>query len=120
MSSTGQAPTAERRRERRVDMRLPMQVRGMDTDGATFEERTRSVNICRGGVAFVTRRKLGAGASLEIRIPLPAPGGAAEDEFATVGRVVHIKAATEDNNLIIGVEFTGPRFRRIFQAETIN
>ena len=56
MSSTGAAPTAERRRERRIDIRLPIQVRGKDAEGAEFEERTSSENLCRGGVAFVTRR----------------------------------------------------------------
>jgi c-di-GMP-binding flagellar brake protein YcgR len=120
MSSTGVVPTAERRRERRIDIRLPIQVRGTDAEGAEFEERTSSENLCRGGVAFVTRRKIGHGANLEIRIPLPAPGGTSEDEFSTVGRVVHVKNAEADAGLLIGVEFTGPRFRRIFQSEVTN
>ena len=120
MSSTGAVPTAERRRERRIDIRLPIQVRGTDAEGAEFEERTSSENLCRGGVAFVTRRKIGHGASLEIRIPLPAPGGTSEDEFSTVGRVVHVKTADAEAGLLIGVEFTGPRFRRIFQSEVTN
>jgi c-di-GMP-binding flagellar brake protein YcgR len=116
VTATGQVPTAERRRERRVEIRLPIHVRGTDAEGAEFEERTSSENICRGGVAFVTRRKLGHGTTLEIRIPLPAPSGTSEDEFSTIGRVVHVKNA--DAGLYIGVEFTGPRFRRIFQSET--
>ncbi len=120
MNATGQAPTLERRRERRLDVRLQLQVRGTDAEGATYEERTRTENICRGGVAFVTRRKLGAGTSVEIRIPLPARSGASEDEFATVGRVVHVANASEPASLLIGVEFTGPRFSRIFQAESTN
>jgi c-di-GMP-binding flagellar brake protein YcgR len=118
VSGTGSAATPERRRERRIDIRLPIHVRGKDAEGADFEERTSSENICRGGVAFVTRRKIGYGTTLQIRIPLPAPTGASEDEFSTVGRVVHIKNAELDAGLLIGVEFTGPRFRRIFQAET--
>ena len=120
MTATGQAPTAERRREKRIDIRLPIQVRGKDADGTEFDERTSSENLCRGGVAFVTRRKIGHGANLEIRIPLPAPSGTSEDEFSTVGRVVHVKNAdvNADAGLLIGVEFTGPRFRRIFQSET--
>jgi len=117
VTATGQAPTAERRRERRIDIRLPIHVRGTDAEGAEFEERTSSENLCRGGVAFVTRRKIGHGTSLEIRIPLPAPSGTSEDEFSTIGRVVHVKSAEADAGLLIGVEFTGPRFRRIFQSE---
>lgn len=120
MSATGSAPTAERRRERRIDIRLPIRVRGKDLEGAEFEERTSSENLCRGGVAFVTRRKIGHGTSLEIRIPLPAPAGTADDEFSTVGRVVHVNNAEPEAGLLIGVEFTGPRFRRIFQSEATN
>jgi hypothetical protein len=30
---------------------------------------------------------------------------------------VHVKNAAADAGLYIGVEFTGPRFRRIFQSE---
>ena len=118
MSGTGQSPMAERRRERRIDIRLPIHVRGKDAEGAEFEEHTSSENICRGGVGFVTRRKLGHGMTLEIRIPLPAPAGSSEDEFSTIGRVVHVKNAEAEAGLYIGVEFTGLRFRRIFQSET--
>jgi c-di-GMP-binding flagellar brake protein YcgR len=117
VSGASTVATPERRRERRIDIRLPIHVRGKDAEGAEFEERTSSENICRGGVAFVTRRKLGHGTTLEIRIPLPASTGTAEDEFSTVGRVVHVKNVDADAGLYIGVEFTGPRFRRIFQSE---
>jgi hypothetical protein len=120
MSVSEQPSGSERRRDRRVDMQLTVHVRGTDTEGAEFDERTRSINICRSGVAFTTRRKLGAGTSLQIRIPLPAPSGASEDEFSTVGRVVHAKASVDSAELVIGVEFTGPRFRRIFQTEAVN
>jgi c-di-GMP-binding flagellar brake protein YcgR len=120
MSATAPTPIPERRRERRIGVQLPLHVRWTEPNGAAFEERTKSENICRGGVAFVTRRKVGTGASLEIRIPLPGAGSASESEFSTVGRVVHIKDADEPAAVLVGVEFTGPRFRRIFQAETTN
>lgn len=117
MSYMGQAAKMERRRERRIAVHLPMQVRGKDFEGAEFEESTRSENLCRGGAAFVLRRKLGQGSSLEIRIPLPAPDGASEDEFSTVGRVVHLVESVRPTGQLVGVEFIGPRFRRIFQTE---
>jgi c-di-GMP-binding flagellar brake protein YcgR len=117
MSAAGVAPIPERRRERRIDIRLPVHVRGQDDQGSEFDERTQSENLCRGGVAFAVRHRIGAGTSLEIRIPLPAPTGAADDEFSTVGRVVHVENAAADAGLLVGVEFTGPSFRRIFQAE---
>jgi c-di-GMP-binding flagellar brake protein YcgR len=107
----------KRRKERRISVRLPMQIRGKDIEGAAFEESTQSENLCRGGAAFVLRRKLDRGASVEIRIPLPAPAGTSEAEFSTVGRVVHIAEGGKETEKMVGVEFTGPRFRRIFQTE---
>jgi c-di-GMP-binding flagellar brake protein YcgR len=120
MSATAATPTPERRRERRIGVKLPLQIRWTGLDEGPLEEKTESENICRGGVAFVTRRKVSAGASMEIRVPLPSPDGAAEDEFSTVGRVVHLNKAGEPASMVVGVEFTGPRFRRIFQSETPN
>jgi c-di-GMP-binding flagellar brake protein YcgR len=120
VSGAGVVPTAERRRERRIEIRLLVQVRGKDAEGAEFEERTNSENLCRGGVAFMIRRNIGYAASLEIRIPLAAPSGTADDEFSTIGRVVHVANVETDAALLVGVEFTGPRFRRIFQAERTN
>lgn len=118
MSSVDQLPRQNRRKERRITVRLPMQIRGKDIEGAAFEESTRSENLCRGGAAFLLRRNLDRGASLEIRIPLPAPAGSSEAEFSTVGRVVHIAEGGQDAGKVVGVEFTGPRFRRIFQTES--
>jgi c-di-GMP-binding flagellar brake protein YcgR len=118
MSGSDQISSEKRRKERRITVRLPMQIRGKDIEGAAFEESTQSENLCRGGAAFLLRRKLDRGASLEIRIPLPAPAGTSEAEFSTVGRVVHIAEGGEDAGKVVGVEFTGPRFRRIFQTES--
>jgi c-di-GMP-binding flagellar brake protein YcgR len=118
MSGSDQLSAQNRRKERRISVRLPMQIRGKDIEGAAFEESTQSENLCRGGAAFLLRRKLDPGAKLEIRIPLPAPAGTSEAEFSTVGRVVHIAEGGQDAGKVVGVEFTGPRFRRIFQAES--
>ena len=107
----------KKRKERRISVRLPMQIRGKDIEGASFEESTQSENLCRSGAAFFLRRNLDRGASLEIRIPLPAPAGTSEAEFSTVGRVVHIAETSQAAGKVVGVEFTGPRFRRIFQTE---
>jgi c-di-GMP-binding flagellar brake protein YcgR len=117
MSGEDTLSRQRRRKERRISVRLPMQIRGKDIEGAAFEESTQSENLCRGGAAFALRRKLDRGASLEIRIPLPAPAGTSEAEFSTVGRVVHIGEGDQDTAKVVGVEFTGPRFRRIFQTE---
>jgi len=40
-----------------------------------------------------------------------------EVDFATQGRVVHVRDG-ETGERLVGVQFTGPRFRRLFQRES--
>ena len=117
-SASASAPALERRRERRVPVHLPIVVRGTDRTGLSFEERTSSENLCRGGAAFATRYPLDLGSQLEIQIPV-VPTSASEDmEFSTRGRIVHLKRGRDAKEMIVGVEFTGPHFHRMFVSET--
>jgi hypothetical protein len=137
---------ASQRTERRIAVRLPLRVRGRDKRGVIFEEETSSENLCRGGAAFVTRFDVAIGSDLEIRIPLShnasrrtgrfAGAGSAErfagarsidrfadartndTDFATQGRVVHVANAQNEGEHLIGVQFTGPRFQRVFRSES--
>jgi hypothetical protein len=129
------AKSVRPRLERRISVRLPMKVRGRDSRGFAFEEETSSENLCRSGAAFLTRFDVAVGADLEIRIPLAsqlsrrpvngAIGGnlsryapsASDSDFATQGRVVHVTNAPGGEHLI-GVQFTGPRFQRMFRSES--
>lgn len=107
-ASSATTPALERRRERRVPVHLPIVVRGTDLTGMSFEEHTSSENLCHGGAAFATRYPLNLGIQLEIQIP--AVSGANEDrEFSTQGRIVHVKPGRDKHEIIVGVEFTGPR-----------
>ncbi len=118
MSVSATSPSLERRRERRVPVHLPMLVRGTDRSGERFEEHTSSENLCRGGAAFATRYAVALGTRLEISIPMSASAGDSETEFSTQGRIVHLKPGRTDHELIVGVEFTGPRFHRMFVSES--
>jgi hypothetical protein len=89
----------------------------MDLTGATFEEHTSSENLCRGGAAFATRYPLTLGIHLEIQIPVVPTAASVDTEFFTQGRIVHVKPGRTQHELIVGVEFTGPRFNRIFVSE---
>lgn len=113
------APLSRPRAERRISVRLPMQVTGRDARGVVFTEETSSENLCRGGAAFVTRFDLAVGSDLDIRIPLSQPAWKREDNnFATRGRIVHISPATGPGQRLVGVQFTGPRFQRVFRSES--
>ena len=117
MSETSaQASPVERRKEKRVQVHLPVEIRGTDRTGSRFDETTTSENLCRGGVAFTLSRELELGAMLDISIPLPRGGQQGETDFATRGQVRHVYLA--GSSRIFGVAFTGPRFHRMFVSES--
>jgi len=110
-------PMLERRKERRVAVQLPILVRGTSHAGEWFEERTTSLDLCRGGAAFATRHMIDLGASVEINIPPASWAQQEESEFATHGRVVRLAAGQGGAGTIVGVQFTGPHFHRMFVSE---
>jgi len=110
---------SRQRAERRISVRLPMQVTGRDSRGVVFTEETSSENLCRNGAAFVTRFEVAVGTDVDIRIPLASPLWRREEaDFATRGRIVHISPATGPGEHMVGVQFTGPRFQRMFRSES--
>ncbi len=107
------------RSERRISVHLPMRVRGRDSRGVIFEEETSSENLCRSGAAFLTRFDVAVGSDLEIRIPFSRQTPRrSESDFATQGRVVHVRDAASLGEKLVGVQFTGPRFQRVFRSES--
>ena len=110
---------SRQRSERRIAVRLPLKVRGRDSRGVVFEEETSSENLCRSGAAFLSRFNVALGSDLEIRIPFsryaPRRG---ESDFQTQGRVVHVADEQPDGERLVGVQFTGPRFQRVFRPES--
>jgi hypothetical protein len=119
MSQTSER-IARQRSERRIAVRLPLHVWGKDTRGFAFEEDTSSENLCRSGAAFRTRFDVAIGSSLQIRIPMNGASAVrrAENDFQTQGRVVHVGEAQPDGEKLIGVQFVGPRFQRMFRPES--
>ncbi len=108
-----------KRSERRISVRLPLRVRGRDARGFAFEEETASENVCRSGAAFRTRFDVAIGSSLEIRIPQHQyMHRRAEPDFETQGRVVHVHEIPATGDKVVGVQFTGPRFQRVFRSES--
>ncbi len=96
-----------------------MRVRGCDSRGVPFEEETSSENLCRSGAAFLTRFDVAIGSDLEIRIPFSNYATRrGEVDFATQGRVVHVRDAASLGEKFVGVQFTGPRFQRVFRSES--
>jgi PilZ domain len=111
---------ARMRSERRIAVRLPLRVSGRDARGFSFEEETASENLCRSGAAFRTRFDVAIGSNLEIRIPVQgqSPRRTGQD-FETQGKVVHISESLTDGEKVVGVQFVGPRFQRMFRSESM-
>jgi hypothetical protein len=116
---------SKQRSERRIAVRLPLKVRGRDARGISFEEETSSENLCRNGAAFLTRFDVAIGSDLEIHIPLSRNSSRraprmeqTEKDFATYGRVVHVANSQHPGEHYVGVQFTGPRFQRVFRSES--
>jgi hypothetical protein len=94
-------------------------VRGRDSRGFSFEEETSSENLCRNGAAFFSRFDVAIGSDLDIYIPPVQHGVRRHDpDFSTKGRVVHVSDAPSTGERLIGVQFTGPRFQRVFRSES--
>lgn len=113
--------SSKQRTDRRIAVRLPLTVTGRDSRGVSFQEETSSENLCRSGASFVTRFDLPVGCDVEIRIPIAQSSfrkKEAESDFATRGRVVHVENSGDRGEKMIGVQFIGPRFRRMFLSES--
>jgi len=97
-----------------------LRVRGRDARGFSFEEETASENLCRSGVAFRTRFDVAIGSNLEIRIPMTGPvPRRGENDFETQCKVVHISEGPAAGERVVGVQFVGPRFQRMFRSESV-
>jgi hypothetical protein len=112
-------PDSRQRSERRIAVRLPVQVRGRDRRGLAFEETTSSQNLCRGGAAFTIHCEVDPGAELQILIPASwQTGRPSKTNFSTQGEVVHVTPVEGGSERLVGVRFTGPRFQRVFWSES--
>jgi hypothetical protein len=58
-------------RARRLELKLPLEVRGADSAGTAFADSAVSVNVSSGAVCFESGRRLDVGASLVLEIALP-------------------------------------------------
>ena len=65
--------TPDARREKRVGLRLSLEVNGEDAGGVAFADSTKTINISGGGVCFETPRHLLVGTRLLLHIQIPPP-----------------------------------------------
>ena len=68
---TQDAGRAERRRQRRVPMKIPVRVQGREPDGHTWEEISSCEDASAGGVGLLLKRSVVLGQVLHLSLPLP-------------------------------------------------
>ena len=68
---TQSAGGAERRKQRRVPMKLPVRVQGRESDGTTWEEMSTCEDASAGGLGLKLNRPVVLGQVLHLSLPLP-------------------------------------------------
>jgi PilZ domain len=62
---------AERRRDSRMEMTLPVRVHGFLSDGTEWEEMSTTEDISSGGACFTLKRSMSLGQVVRLVLPLP-------------------------------------------------
>ena len=98
----------EHRAQHRIHSAVPIQIRGVDANGESFEEFTEAVEVSRRGLSLVTRRDLPEFATLTVVIPGRGPiirPGEGPTDFFTEAAVVRVQKEGEINR--VSIRFVG-------------
>ncbi len=98
----------ERRRQKRVDVSLPIRVKWSDLAGTRLEEVTKSMNVSGEGAIFLLKHPLKMGAILELSLPLPRHmqrGGSPKSVYEVMGLVTRVEPSHEAQTFRIAVRF---------------
>jgi hypothetical protein len=91
----------ERRKQKRLQVKVPIKVKGSDADGNRFEDQTETLNISSSGVAFFLKRRVRVSSLLVLSLSHPDNPGT----FNTKGRVVRVEDCAAGHVCKIGVKF---------------
>jgi hypothetical protein len=97
----------QKRKEPRIPLRLPVVIRGRDTNDAEFVENTFTENVSRSGACVITSHRVNIGTFLEIE---------AYGTFRNRASVTIVWIDTENpKNYKMGVKFSEPRINWIIK-----
>lgn len=107
----------ERRQQRRVEAAIPVEVRGTDAQGVSFEDFAEAVDVSRRGLSILTKRDIPMFANLTVTIPGRGPHrpGEGPSDFFSEATVVRVVREGELNRL--GIRFVGATLP-MYTAET--
>jgi len=107
----------EQRSQRRIHAAVPVQIRGVDSHGESFEEATDAIEVSRRGLSILTRRDLPLFRELTVVIPgrgPTRPGEGPADFFASAS-VVRVQPEGAMNR--VSIRFVGATLMT-YTAET--
>lgn len=98
----------DRRRQKRVDVNIPIRVKWADANGKRFEEVTKSINVSSDGAIFLLKHPLKMGTLLELSLPLPRhlqKSVSPKAVYEAMGLVTRVENTSEPQNFKIAVRF---------------
>jgi hypothetical protein len=101
-------PSENKRSQRRVEAAIPIQVRGLDSEGFEYDDPATALEVSRRGLSFLTKHELALFATLTVVIPGRGPNRPSEGptDFFTEATVV--RSVKEDEEFFrVGVRFIG-------------
>lgn len=107
----------EQRGQKRIHASIPVEVRGVDARGQSFEEMTEALEVSRRGFSILTKRELSIYATLTVVIPGrgPAVPGQGPTDFFASATVIRVDKEGEMNR--VGIRFVGATLP-IYTSET--
>jgi hypothetical protein len=105
----------DRRRKKRVDVSIPIRVKGLDSEGIRFEELTKSINVSSDGAYFVLKYRLKMGSLLELSLPLPRhlqKSVSPKAVYQTIGVVIRVENTKEPQAYRIAVRFRAANIKQ--------
>lgn len=110
----------DKRRQKRVQVSLPIRVKWSDNKGNRFEEVTRSIDVSSDGALFPLKVRLTTGTLLELSLPLPRniqKTAYPKPVYETTGLVVRVEQTEDPNIYRIAVRFRAVNVKQ-YRAES--
>ncbi len=98
----------DKRRQRRIEAAITVQVRGFDVAGHPYDASTTAVQVSRRGLSFLTRHELAISAPLTVVIPGRGPVRPGEGPTDFFAEAIVLRTAKDDGDFYrVNVRFVG-------------
>jgi len=114
----GESSFEDKRKLRRIQISLPVKVRGKNSSGIQFEELSRSIDVNANGALFLLKQDLKKGTRLKLSLPLPRSmqkTAVSKPVYVTEAVVVRIEAIADSEERRIAVRFRNKSTKAYYQ-----